>query len=113
MPVEKVVIQQGERSSGGRNDCVFGIGCDEDRNHRARFSALSGDECRHELNRGEKRAFRMGECFRVLFELDAGGYRGRVWGHWHQFLRVPSGDLANMEAESDSGWEAIAAVNED
>ena len=28
-------------------------------------------------------------------------------------LRVPSGDLANMEAESDSEWEAIAAVNGD
>ena len=78
VPVEKVVTQQGERSSGGRNDCVFRIGCDGDRNRRASFSVLSGGECQHELNRGEKWTFHIGECFRVLFELDAGGYRGSL-----------------------------------
>ena len=42
--------------------------------------------------------------------MDIGGESGDAG---HQFLRDPRGDWANMEAESNSEWEAIAAMKED
>ena len=93
-PVE-VITQQGERSGGNRNNWVIVIGCDEGRESRARLSTSPGGKCQHQLQRGERRTFRIGERFRVLFELVAGGCANSRYGR-------ESGD-ARRQAGSSRG----------
>ena len=102
-PVEEVVTQQGERSGGNRNNCVIEIGRDAGRESHARFSTSPRGKCRHQLQRGERQTFRIGERFRVLFELVAGGYaNSRYEKESGDARRQAGGDLADLEARDDS-----------